>query len=149
MRISDWSSDVCSSDLSADHSVASGTGTGTSTETGGGSPEVPATIRTIQDTDHTYHLADTSETRASLVRLLEKQQAFCFDTETTGTDANNCELVGLSFCIKQGEAWYVPVPPDPEEAGRILNKFTPVLENPQIDKIGQNIKFDKIGRAHV
>ncbi|QEC51785.1 DNA polymerase I [Anseongella ginsenosidimutans] len=103
-----------------------------------------ATLKTIEDTEHRYHLADSPETRAALVRLLEKQAAFCFDTETTGTDANNCELVGLSFCIEKGEAWYVPIPSDMEEAGRILNEFKPVLENERIRKIGQNLKFDII-----
>lgn len=102
------------------------------------------TLKTIEDTEHNYHLADTPETRAALAALLAKQTAFCFDTETTGTDANNCELVGLSFCIKKGEAWYVPIPSDMEEVGQILNQFKPVLENEGIEKIGQNLKFDII-----
>lgn len=101
-----------------------------------------ATLKTIEDTEHRYHLVDTPEARAALVRLLEKQSAFCFDTETTGTDPTDCELVGLSFCIQKGEAWYVPVPDDMEEAGRIIHEFKPVFENEGIEKIGQNLKFD-------
>ncbi|MDN3579414.1 DNA polymerase I [Mucilaginibacter flavus] len=98
--------------------------------------------KNIDNVPHEYHLADTAEKRAELIAILEKQQSFCFDTETTGTDANNCELVGLSFSIKAGEAWYVPVPVDPETTKSIVAEFKPVLENESIGKIGQNIKFD-------
>jgi DNA polymerase-1 len=98
--------------------------------------------KNIDNVPHEYHLADTIEKRAELIAILEKQESFCFDTETTGTDANYCELVGLSFSIKPGEAWYVPVPEDQEAVKAIVNEFKPVLENENIGKIGQNIKFD-------
>jgi DNA polymerase-1 len=98
--------------------------------------------KNIDNVPHEYHLADTAEKRAELIAILEKQESFCFDTETTGTDANYCELVGLSFSIKPGEAWYVPVPEDQEAVKAIVNEFKPVLENENIGKIGQNIKFD-------
>jgi DNA polymerase-1 len=98
--------------------------------------------KNIDNVPHEYHLADTAEKRAELIGVLEKQESFCFDTETTGTDANYCELVGLSFAIKAGEAWYVPVPEDQEAVKAIVNEFKPVLENENIGKIGQNIKFD-------
>lgn len=98
--------------------------------------------KNIDNVPHEYHLADTVEKRAELIAILQKQESFCFDTETTGTDANNCELVGLSFSIKAGEAWYVPVPVDQEVVKNIVAEFKPVLENESIGKIGQNIKFD-------
>jgi DNA polymerase-1 len=98
--------------------------------------------KNIDNVPHEYHLADTAEKRAELIAILEKQESFCFDTETTGTDANYCELVGLSFAIKAGEAWYVPVPENQEAVKAIVNEFKPVLENENIGKIGQNIKFD-------
>lgn len=98
--------------------------------------------KNIDNVPHEYHLADTVEKRAELIAILEKQESFCFDTETTGTDANYCELVGLSFSIKAGEAWYVPVPEDQEAVKAIVNEFKPVLENESIGKTGQNIKFD-------
>ncbi len=98
--------------------------------------------KNIDNVPHEYHLADTFEKRAELIVILQKQESICFDTETTGTDANNCELVGLSFSIKAGEAWYVPVPEDPELVKSIVNEFKPVLENEKIGKTGQNIKFD-------
>lgn len=98
--------------------------------------------KNIDNVPHEYHLADTFEKRASLIAMLKQQESFCFDTETTGTDANNCELVGLSFSVKAGEAWYIPVPVDQEAVKSIVNEFKPVLENEKISKIGQNLKFD-------
>src|SRR5476651_354036 len=100
------------------------------------------TAKNINNTEHTYHLSDTAEKRAELISLLSKQTAICFDTETTGTDANNFELVGLSFAIKPGEGWYVPVPEDRAETQAIVNEFKALLENPAIAKTGQNIKYD-------
>ncbi|MGN6397791.1 MAG: DNA polymerase I [Mucilaginibacter sp.] len=105
-------------------------------------PPAPADIKNINTVPHEYHLADTFEKRAELISLLRTQKTFCFDTETTGTDANHCELVGLSFAIKPGEGWYVPVPPDQNEATAIAQEFKPVLEDASIGKTGQNLKFD-------
>ena len=116
---------------------------------------VPATVSNNEDeptgvsgnitnTEHQYHLADTELKRAELIAMLSTQSNICFDTETTGTDANNCELVGLSFSVKKGEAWYVPVPIDAAETQKIVDEFKPLLENPAIGKIGQNIKFDML-----
>jgi DNA polymerase-1 len=75
----------------------------------------PVDIKNIHTIEHDYILADTFEKRADLISILKQQKHFCFDTETTGTDANQCELVGLSFAVKHNQAWYVPVPV--EEAG--------------------------------
>ncbi|RYZ45789.1 MAG: DNA polymerase I, partial [Sphingobacteriales bacterium] len=105
-------------------------------------PEVPVEARNINNVEHEYHLADTTEKRAELIALLKQQKDICFDTETTGTDANHCELVGLSFAVKAFEAWYVPVPPTEAEAKVLVAEFKDVLEDPAIGKIGQNIKFD-------
>jgi DNA polymerase-1 len=105
-------------------------------------PEFNEVSKNINNVSHQYYLAETFEKRAELIALLLQQKSFCFDTETTGTDANHCELVGLSFAIKPGEAWYVPVPANEEEAKNIAKEFKPVLENSDIKKIGQNLKFD-------
>lgn len=105
-------------------------------------PEFNVVSKNINNVPHQYYLADTFEKRAELIGLLLKETSICFDTETTGTDANHCELVGLSFAIKPGEAWYVPVPANEAEAKNIAREFKPVLENPDIKKIGQNLKFD-------
>jgi DNA polymerase-1 len=98
--------------------------------------------KNIDNVEHEYHLADTPEKRSELIALLKQQKSICFDTETTGTDANDCELVGFSFAMKHGEAWYVPVPADQQEAQVIVNEFKPVLEDLTISKTGQNLKFD-------
>jgi DNA polymerase-1 len=98
--------------------------------------------KTIQNTPHQYHLVSTKEEAQQLASLLGKQSEFCFDTETTGVDANNAELVGMSFAIKAGEAWYVPVSENYHEALETVGLFKKVMENPKITKIGQNIKFD-------
>ena len=105
-----------------------------------GSPQT--TFKTIQDTLHTYEVVDTPEKINSLVKLLNKQKFFCFDTETTSIDANNAELVGLSFSFKAQEAYYIPVPSDKNDAKKIVTAFKPVFENASIGKIAQNLKYD-------
>ncbi|MDB5129713.1 DNA polymerase I [Mucilaginibacter sp.] len=102
----------------------------------------PVDIKNINTVEHEYILADTFEKRAELINLLKQQKSFCFDTETTGTDANQCELVGLSFAVKHYQAWYVPVPVDEQEIIKIVAEFKPVFEDAAIGKIGQNLKFD-------
>jgi DNA polymerase-1 len=105
-------------------------------------PQNAEPAKNINTVPHEYHLADTPEKRVELIAMLAQQPSFCFDTETTGTDANDCELVGLSFAVKPGEAWYIPVPADQPATQAIVNEFKPILENPAIGKIGQNIKYD-------
>ncbi len=105
-------------------------------------PEPMVANKNIDNTEHQYFLVDTPEKRSELIELLSTQKSFCFDTETTGTDANLCELVGLSFSVKIGEGYYVPVPADQIETQQITDEFKAVLEDQQIMKIGQNLKFD-------
>jgi len=104
--------------------------------------EQPPVGRTIEDINPDYRLVDSAEKRAELISLLAQQQSLSFDTETTGTDANLAELVGLSFCIEPGTGWYIPVPADRVAAQAIVDEFRPILENKSIAKIGQNIKYD-------
>ncbi|MFI5160745.1 MAG: DNA polymerase I [Sphingobacteriales bacterium] len=98
--------------------------------------------KNINNVEHEYILADTKEKRAELIATLKQEKSICFDTETTGTDANHCELVGLSFAIKHHHGWYVPVPVDQKEVQAIVDEFKTVLEDENIAKIGQNIKYD-------
>jgi DNA polymerase-1 len=105
-------------------------------------PPTPVEVKNINTVEHEYILADTFEKRAELINILKQQKSFCFDTETTGTDANHCELVGLSFAVKHNQAWYVPVPVDEQEIIKIVAEFKPVFEDAAIGKIGQNLKFD-------
>jgi len=99
--------------------------------------------KNINNVEHTYHLVDTKKGRQDLLKLLKKQKAFSFDTETTSIQANEAELVGLSFCVRPHEAYYIPTA-NKEEAEAIVAEFKEVLENEKITKIGQNIKYDAI-----
>ena len=96
----------------------------------------------LSDREHTYTLIDTPEKRDEIVKKLAVAEAFAFDTETTGTDPIVAELVGMSFAITEGEAYYVPVPADREEAQRVVEAFRAVLTDEHTLKIGQNIKYD-------
>jgi len=99
-------------------------------------------ILDIATTKHTYYLVDTPEKRSKLIAQLRQQSSFCFDTETTGIDANNAELVGISFCWKPREAYYIPLPEHYHDAHSIVAEFKELLENINIQKIGQNLKYD-------
>ena len=99
-------------------------------------------LLSLEQADHRYHLADTPEKCQKLAVHLARAGSFCFDTETTGLDSNNTELVGLSFSCEKGEAWYVPVPDNYQEAVNTLQVFKSLLEDVKIGKTGQNLKFD-------
>ena len=107
-------------------------------------PEYSVATKNITNIDHNYILIDTKEKRAELIELLSKQKSICFDTETTGIDANEAELVGISFSIKKHEGYYIPVPADRAEAQAIVNEFKPIYENENISKTGQNLKYDAL-----
>jgi len=98
--------------------------------------------KTIENTEHDYQLVDSAEQRADLIKLLLAEKRISFDTETTGTDANMADLVGLSFSIKPGTGYYIPVPAERAAAQSIIDEFRAVLENEAIEKIGQNTKYD-------
>lgn len=96
----------------------------------------------FQNTDQEYVLVDTPEKRSKLIRDLEASDRFCFDTETTSIHAMEAELVGLSFSIESGKAWFILVPEDRAETLKILEEFRDVFENEEKIKIAQNIKYD-------
>jgi len=98
--------------------------------------------KTIENTEHDYQLVDTAEKRSDLIKLLLAEPKISFDTETTGTDANIADLVGLSFSVKPGTGYYIPLSAVRDEAQAIIDEFRVVLENPEIEKIGQNTKYD-------
>ncbi len=98
----------------------------------------------IENVEHDYRLVNTPAERKKLITALSKQKIISFDTETTGIDANEAELVGLAFSFEKHKAFYVPVPEDFEEAKSIAVEFKSILENPKIEKVGQNIKYDML-----
>lgn len=98
----------------------------------------------IYNTPHQYHLAETPEQQEALLQLLMQQKMVCIDTETTGIDPNNSELVGLSFSFEPHTGYYVPVPENQENARQLLAKFKPFYENEHIAKVAQNLKYDAL-----
>jgi len=101
-----------------------------------------APFATIETTSHEYKLADSLENQQALVNELANQKSFCFDTETTGLNPNDSELVGISFSWKAHEAWYLPLPDNYHKTQEVMLAFKPLFEDPKIGKIGQNLKFD-------
>ncbi len=96
----------------------------------------------IENTPHNYILVDSTEKQNELLQVLLKATEVCFDTETSSLETLDADIVGLSFSIKNIEAYYIPFPENYEEAKVILHIFKPLFESEQIVKIGQNIKYD-------
>ena len=101
-----------------------------------------AILSSLQTIPHTYHLIESEADALTLCRQLLAAEAVSMDTETTSTNAIDAELVGLSFAVKEHEAWYVAIPADRQQAQQMVSIFKPVYESPTILKIGQNIKYD-------
>ncbi|MFI5131159.1 MAG: DNA polymerase I [Chitinophagales bacterium] len=100
--------------------------------------------KNINNTPHKYEAVVDSKAIKNLVADLKKYEEICFDTETTGIDANDAELVGLSFSIKPGEAYYIPCPADQAKTKEILSQFEPLFSDKKKTWIGQNIKYDML-----
>ncbi|MBS1621974.1 MAG: DNA polymerase I [Bacteroidetes bacterium] len=98
--------------------------------------------KNIHNTEHKYEAVVTDSALKKLIAELKKHDEICFDTETTGIDANDAELVGMSFSIKPGEAYYVPCPDDYKETKELLGHFSPLFNDTSKTWIGQNIKYD-------
>lgn len=99
-------------------------------------------MRNISNTKHKYHLIDTNPDIHRLIQKLFTYKEISFDTETTSPDANRAELVGLSFCVEKGEAFYVPLPADRQETLKRLDLFDELFRRSDVLWIGQNIKYD-------
>ena len=95
-----------------------------------------------QSVNHQYQWLDSPAGRSLLLEKLLQQTSVCFDTETTGLDALQAELVGIAFSWEQQKGYYLSVPPDKAETQAIIETFRPFFENPQIEKIGHNLKYD-------
>ena len=108
----------------------------------GGPPAYSVANSNMANTEQDYRIVRTDEEIADLVQVLAKAQSICFDTETTGVDPNEAELVGMSFSVEEGTGFYVPVPEGMDEAKAIVAHFKAVLEDASKPKIGQNLKYD-------
>ena len=96
----------------------------------------------LKDVNHNYKLVENEKDAEELYDFLRTNEILVLDTETTSTNPIDAELVGLSFAVKENEAFYVAIPSNRKEAEKYVNIFKPLYENPKILKIGQNIKYD-------
>lgn len=101
-----------------------------------------SSLKDLKSVQHTYHLIENEHDAESLAHKISVQDYFCFDTETTGTNPITAQIVGLSICFKEHEAFYVAMPKEKEGKQKMLEIFRTVFENPKTLKIGQNIKYD-------
>lgn len=108
---------------------------------GSNEPEF-SNLETLKTTSHNYQLIDNEEDLKKLRDFFLTNKILSLDTETTSTNAIDAELVGLSFAVKEHEAFYVPIPENREEAQKRVDIFRPVYESEEILKVGQNLKYD-------
>ena len=104
-------------------------------------PEI-SSFESLKTTTHEYQLVETEEDARRLFDFFVTKPILSLDTETTSVNPIDAELVGLSFAVEEGKAFYVAIPAEREKAERIVNIFKPLYESTQILKIGQNIKYD-------
>lgn len=106
--------------------------------------EKKSNLESLNSLSYDYQLIDTEEKRNEIIKKLLTSEILALDTETTGTDPMDAELVGMSFSIIENQAFYVPVPAEREEAIKIVREFEPVFKNEKSLKVGQNIKYDML-----
>ncbi len=97
---------------------------------------------TLENTEHLYQTVQGDLGVRLLLQNLMQQKTVCLDTETTGLDALNSELVGIAFSYEKGKGYYVPFPENQEEAQALIEKLRPFFEDESIEKVGQNLKYD-------
>ena len=110
--------------------------------TDGEEAEKKSSFESLKTVTHNYQLIDNEEKMLEIFSIIKTKKILSLDTETTSTQPIDAELVGLSFAVSEHEAFYVPIPANREEALRIVNIFKPLYEDPEILKVGQNIKYD-------
>jgi DNA polymerase-1 len=107
-----------------------------------GDEEAPKNYKTAKDIPHNYILVDSAEKRKDLISVLSHSKMFCYDSETTSLDTHDAEIVGMSFAVKEFEAYYIPFPVDLTEAQKIADEFKALFLDESKILIGQNIKYD-------
>jgi DNA polymerase-1 len=109
----------------------------------GNAADTEATGRqTLASSDHLYQLVQEGMGTKLFLQSLMKQSSVCFDTETTGLDALAAELVGIAFSWEKGKGFYLPIPEDRDTAQAVVNELKPFFESEDIEKVGQNLKYD-------
>lgn len=105
-------------------------------------------LSTLADHPHQYHLIESEEDAQELCRNLLTFSQVAFDTETTSVDAMQAQLVGMSFAVEGGTAWYVAVSRETDKAQSMVDIFRPFFESTSIEKVGQNLKYDLLVLSH-
>lgn len=113
-------------------------------EIAGTPPEIPENknLKVLKDIPYRYELIDSKERIHSFFQEIQTTGTLAIDTETTSTHAIDAELVGISFATAENQAYYIPIPPDRQEATEILDEIRELFENKKTLKVGQNIKYD-------
>lgn len=106
------------------------------------SPDLSQIHQNIQTVQHQYFILNSEDDIQNFIKELCSQKAVCFDSETDQLEVIDSQLIGLSFCFQKHRAYYIPLPDHYENTKKILHFFQPFFENPQILKIGQNLKYD-------
>lgn len=101
-----------------------------------------SSFESLKTTSHDYQLIENEEEARKLFDFFVTKRILSLDTETTSISPVDAELVGLSFAVEEGKAFYVAIPAEREKAQTIVNIFKPLYESTEILKIGQNIKYD-------
>ena len=141
----DYSANQPTAHTASNTTSPSSSGTQQDLFSGGDASVVEDTVargRNISNTAHTYHVVQGEEALKALAKTLAAEKEFCFDTETTSLDYFSLDIVGMSFSVKEGEAYYVPCPANYDEAKQIVHHFKHLLESKTHLKIAQNLKFD-------
>lgn len=109
---------------------------------GTGNVQIVSGMASLSDTSHLYQTVETDKEKQLLLDALMKQKSVCFDTETTGLDALTAELVGIAFSWQAHTGFYLPLPEDRMACQTTLELFRPFFETTEIEKVGQNLKYD-------
>ena len=100
------------------------------------------TRNTAENTSHFYQSVASGMATKLFVKNLLNQKSVCFDTETTGLNPLTAELVGIAFSWETGKGFYLPFPDNKDEAQELIEELRPFFEAENIQKIGQNLKYD-------
>ena len=104
--------------------------------------EASSSRKTIADTPHFYQTVQPGMGTTLFIKNLIKQSVVCFDTETTGLDPIEAQLVGIAFSWETGKGYYLPFPKEKESAQSLIEELRSFFENENIEKVGQNLKYD-------
>ncbi|MBT5873388.1 MAG: DNA polymerase I, partial [Candidatus Latescibacteria bacterium] len=101
-----------------------------------------AELKTMKDVVHDYQCVETIGAQTELLKAIRESKSFCFDLETTGLDVKSCDILGIAIALNPHKAYYWPVPEDRLGVLEVLERFRPILEDPEREIVGHHLKFD-------